>query len=180
VVTEEQPKQSATRQAMACRAVLGTGVLAAGYLLGAATGWIILQAIYAGCLLAISYTDVRERRVPNIIVYPAIGLALGAALAHPDWWRYLLGGAAAALLLTIPVFIYGPERAGMGDIKLGFFVGSILGFSLYLYWALFVAFAAAALVGGIGILLRRLHRKSTLPFGAFLAMGTLVILLLRS
>lgn len=180
VVTEDQQKQSAARQAMACRAVLGTGLLAAGYLLGATTGWITLQAIYAGCLLAISYTDVRERRVPNIVVYPAIVLALGAVLAHPDWWRYILGGAVAALLLAIPVFIYGPERAGIGDVKLAFFVGLILGCSAHLYWALVIGFASGALAGGIGILLGRLHRKSTLPFGTFLALGTLLVLLLRA
>ena len=179
VETEQQQEKSASRQAMACEAVLGTGLLAVGYLLGGVTGRIILHSIYAGCLLAISYTDVHERRVPNIVVYPAIGLALGVALAHPDWWRYLLGGAAAALLLTIPVFVYGPEKAGIGDVKLAFLVGLILGLSASLYWALLVAFAAAALVGGVGILLRRLHRKSTMPFGAFLAMGTMLVLFLR-
>lgn len=176
--TEEEPKKSANRQAMACRAALGAALLGSGYLLAAGTGRIVLHAIYAGCLLAISYTDVRERRVPNIVVYSAIGLALGATLTYPDWWRYLVGGAAAALLLTIPVFIYSPERAGIGDVKLAFFVGLILGFSMHLYWALLIGFASGAVGGGIGILLGRLNRKSTLPFGAFLAMGTLVILLL--
>lgn len=177
---EKQSEETFARQAIVSRFVVGAALLTAGYLLGRATGSVILYAIYAASLVAIAYADVRERRVPNLIVYPAIVLALGVALAYPDWWRNLLGGAAAALLLTIPVFLYGPEKAGMGDVKLAFLVGLILGISPHLYWALFIAFATAALVGGVGILLGRLERRSTLPFAAFLALGTIVVLVLRT
>ncbi len=179
-MTEGQAKGFLTRQAVACRAVLGASLFATGYLLGSAAARILLGVVYGACLLAVALTDVRERRVPNVIVYPAVVLALGAALAQPDWWRYLLGGAVAALLLTIPIFIYGPERAGMGDVKLAFLVGLILGFSAHLYWALIIGFGSGALAGGIGILLGRLHRKSTLPFGTFLALATLLVVLLRA
>lgn len=180
MASDEQSKETTNARAVAWRAALGIGLLLSGYLLAGTTGRTVVHAIYAVVLLAIAYTDIRQHRVPNVIIYPAIAFACGVAFTYPDWWKNFLGGVAAALLLTVPVFIYGPERAGIGDIKLGFFVGAILGFSLYLYWALFVAFAAAALVGGIGILLRRLHRKSTLPFGAFLGLGTTVVLFLRA
>lgn len=175
----ERSEEPLSWQAMAWRVVLAAALLATGYLLGTVRGLMILEAAYAVSLLAIAYKDVHERRVPNLIVYPAIALALGATPTHPDWWRYLLGGAVAATVLTIPVFIYGPEKAGIGDVKLAFLAGLILGFSLHLYWAFFIAFAAGALAGGLGILLGKLQRKSTLPFGAFLALGTLLVLFLR-
>jgi prepilin signal peptidase PulO-like enzyme (type II secretory pathway) len=95
----------------------------------------------------------------------------------PGWGRALLGGAVAALVFIIPVFIYGPERAGIGDVKLAFFIGLIFGFSLTLYWAFLVGLGSAALVGLVGIFLRKMSRKSLLPFGSFLALGAIAFLI---
>jgi prepilin signal peptidase PulO-like enzyme (type II secretory pathway) len=175
---EEQPEKTISALAIAWRVALGIALLATGYLLAGTVPRSLLHGIYAVVLLTIVYTDIRQHRVPNLVVYPAIVFACGVALSHPEWWKNLLGGVVAAILLTIPVFIYGPERAGIGDIKMALFMGLILGFSMNLYWALLIAFAAGALVGGIGILLGKLHRKSTLPFAAFLGLGTIVVLFL--
>ena len=62
-------------------------------------------------------------------------------------------------------------------MKLAFFIGLIFGFSMTLYWALFVGFGSAALVGLVGILLRKMSRKSLLPFGSFLALGAIAFLI---
>jgi len=95
-------------------------------------------------------------------------------IISPGWQTGLLGGMASALLLTIPVFIYGSEQAGIGDVKLAFFIGLIFGLSTALFYTLLIAFGAAAIIGFVGILLRKLHRKSLLPFGTFLALAAIV------
>lgn len=137
----------------------------------------VFYVAYIVVLIAVAYSDFRERRIPNRIIYPAILAALGAMFRFPGWGSALLGGAVAALVFIVPVFIYGPERAGIGDVKLAFFIGLIFGFSTTLYWALLVGFGSAALVGVVGILLRKMSRKSLLPFGSFMALGAIVFLI---
>jgi leader peptidase (prepilin peptidase)/N-methyltransferase len=161
------------------------GILAvASYLAARFLHQNVFYVAYIVILIAVAYSDFRERRIPNRIIYPAILVALGAMFhlvpdwgRFPGWGRAFLGGAAAALVFIVPVFIYGPERAGIGDVKLAFFIGLIFGFSMTLYWALLVGFGGAALVGLVGILLRKMSRKSLLPFGSFLALGAIAFLI---
>jgi prepilin signal peptidase PulO-like enzyme (type II secretory pathway) len=137
----------------------------------------VFYVAYIVVLIAVAYSDFRERRIPNRIIYPATLVALGAMFHFPGWGRAILGGVAASLIFIVPVFVYGPEQAGMGDVKLAFFIGLIFGFSITLYWALLVGFGSAALVGLVGILLRKMSRKSLLPFGSFMALGAIVVLI---
>jgi leader peptidase (prepilin peptidase)/N-methyltransferase len=155
------------------------GILAvASYLAAGFLPQNVFYVAYIVVLIVVAYSDFRERRIPNRVIYPAILVALGAMFHHfPDWGRALLGGVAAALVFIVPVFIYGPERAGIGDVKLAFFIGLIFGSYRTLYWALFVGFGSAALVGLVGILLRKMSRKSLLPFGSFLAFGAITFLI---
>jgi len=154
------------------------GVLAvASYLAAGFFPPYVFHLAYLVALTAVAYSDLRERRIPNCIIYPAILVALGAMFRFPGWGSALLGGAAAALVFIVPVFIYGPDRAGIGDVKLAFFIGLIFGLSKTLYWALFAGFGSAALVGLVGILLRKMSRKSLLPFGSFLAFGAVACLI---
>jgi leader peptidase (prepilin peptidase)/N-methyltransferase len=59
---------------------------------------------------------------------------------------------------------------GMGDVKVALLLGAALGATVAV--ALVAAVAAAALAGGF--MLARHGRKSTLPFGPFLAAGAAV------
>jgi prepilin signal peptidase PulO-like enzyme (type II secretory pathway) len=158
------------------------GVLAgASYLAAGFSSPYVLYVFYAAYIIAlasVAYSDFRARRIPNRIIYPAILVALGAMFHCPGWDNApLLGGAVAALIFILPVFIYGPERAGVGDVKLAFFIGLIFGFSMNLLWALLVGSGSAALVGLVGILLRKMSSKSLLPFGSFLALGAIALLI---
>jgi leader peptidase (prepilin peptidase)/N-methyltransferase len=138
----------------------------------------VLYIIYGAILASVAYFDIRERRVPNRISYPAILFALGAVRAAPGGWREaLLGAVVAAVALLVPVLVYGVQRAGIGDVKLALFIGLILGFSPALFWAALVAFASAASAGLIGILLGKLTFKSSLAFGPFMALGACLSLL---
>jgi prepilin signal peptidase PulO-like enzyme (type II secretory pathway) len=169
-------KPTFTRES-ALRLVAG-GVLAlASYLAAGFLPPYLFYVTYIVVLTAVAYSDFRERRIPNRIIYPAILVALGAMFRFPGWGSALLGGVAAALVFIVPVFVYGPERAGIGDVKLAFFIGLIFGFDMPLYWALLVGFGSAALVGVVGILLRKMSRKSLLPFGSFLALGAIARLI---
>jgi prepilin signal peptidase PulO-like enzyme (type II secretory pathway) len=178
-VSAEKP----TFTKLALKLAAGGVLTIASYLAADFLPSYVFYLTYLVVLTAVAYSDFRERRIPNRIIYPAILVALGAMFHCPDWGRFpgwgraLLGGAVAALVFIVPVFIYGPERAGIGDVKLAFFIGLIFGFSMTLYWALLVGFGSAALVGLVGILLRKMSRKSLLPFGSFLALGAIAFLI---
>jgi Flp pilus assembly protein protease CpaA len=133
-----------------------------------------LMAAAAVVLVYVSITDIRERRIPNAVMFPALAVAFAVALARPERWSLLLGGLLAGGLLLLPTLIYGLEKAGGGDIKLGLFIGLVLGWPSVLP-ALMLAFCTAALFAVGGIALRRLSRQSVIAFGPFLAFGGLIV-----
>lgn len=141
-------------------------------------------AVTAG-LVALSVIDLEHFLLPNRIVYPlalaTLGLLTLAALGDSAWdalGRALLGGVAGMVALGL-LHLASPRSMGFGDVKLAFVLGLVLG---WLGWAelvlgLFCGFLAGALVGLVLIASRRRGRKDHLPFGPFLAFGTLVALL---
>jgi Flp pilus assembly protein protease CpaA len=137
--------------------------------------WLV-YALYAAAtavLVSVSVTDIRERRIPNRVMAPALAVAFVAALVRPERGSLLLGGIIAGGLLLLPVLLFGLERAGGGDVKLALFVGLVLGWPLVLP-ALLIAFVVAACFALIALALRRVTRRSTVAFGPFLALGAVV------
>lgn len=101
----------------------------------------IAVGIIAG-LAAIS--DLRQRRIPNVITVPAAALGLLFHTLLPfgeGWWFALAGFAVGAVLLILPYLLGG---GGMGDIKLLAALGTWLG----PFWIL-VAFATGTVVGAV-------------------------------
>jgi len=133
-------------------------------------------------LVALSWIDLHTKRLPREIIYgtAAVGapLLVVAALverAPERLWMMLLG---AALALALMALIYWASRGGMGDgdVRLAPLLG------LYLGWlnpglapvGLFFGFACGAVVGVAVLVARRGGRKTALPFGPFLALGTVL------
>ncbi len=141
-------------------------------------GPLALSVVYFVVLVAVSYTDLRWRRIPNRLIYPAILLALIAALLTSSLLEALAGGLAGMLLFGIPMLVLGPSRAGAGDAKLALFMGLVLTFPVVLYGIAF-ACLSALLVIVPGVLLKRWNRSTVIPFGPFLALAMAVFLLLR-
>ncbi len=134
--------------------------------------WIVLiGAGYAAFLTAIAVYDVRRHRIPNVAVYPAIGIALVVALVRPDGpaWSFLVAGlSAGAFFVALSAISDG--AMGGGDVKLATLIGLVAGWPGVLV-AVFVAFAVGAGVGLLLIGLGRLGRRDPLPFAPALAVG---------
>jgi leader peptidase (prepilin peptidase)/N-methyltransferase len=136
-------------------------------------------------LLTVSVVDLEQYRIPNRILLPttvaAVPLLAFATLGDAgvgDFLRALAGGAAAFLALLVLALI-SPRGMGMGDVKLSFPLGLYLGF---LGWGqvvlgLFLGFLLGAVVGLVLIATGLRGRKDFLPFGPFLAAGTVVAVL---
>jgi leader peptidase (prepilin peptidase)/N-methyltransferase len=138
--------------------------------------------VLTAALLAISLIDLEHFIVPDRITAPLTVLALGllgvAALADGNGWRFgraLLGGVAFFAFLLVLNLMY-PKGMGMGDVKLAFSLGLFLG---WLGWGQvflggFLAFLLGAVVG-VGLIATKIKsRKDVVPFGPFLALGTML------
>ncbi len=141
-----------------------------------------VMAVYGSIFIVLTVTDLEHGILPNKIVYPSIAVALAVATAAhflhlsglPDLKSAAIGGAVGFVFLLVPALI--SRGMGWGDVKLAAFIGLATGFPLVLL-ALFLSIIAGGLVAAALLLLKIKGRKDAIPFGPFLALGTLVTLL---
>ena len=143
----------------------------------------VVFGLFFWVLVVLSAIDLEHRLLPNRLVYPAFvagWVALVAlALANGEPGR-LLDAAIGALVFGGFFFVVAllvPAGMGGGDVKLGFVLGSFLGYLDgigIVIVGMFLAFLTGSLAG-IGLMLfAGRERKSTVPFGPFLALGALL------
>lgn len=130
--------------------------------------------------------DRAVQRLPDVLTLPlaaAVAAGLGVAVLLPgaggNWSRALLGGAVLSALYFL-LFLLNPRGMGFGDVKLAVSVGVALGW--YGWDVLFLGtLAGFLLAAGYGLSLvvaRKAGRKTSVPFGPFMALGALMALLL--
>lgn len=88
--------------------------------------------------------DLRVRRIPNAITFPAIGVGVLLWSLSTGWTGALAAGIGAAVCPLLLVLLHGGRRPGMGDLKLAAAIGSLLG-----PVAGAVAILVSAILGGL-------------------------------
>ena len=135
-------------------------------------------------LVALSWIDLRTKRLPREITYTtaAIGFPLlcVAALVEHEPRRIATMALGAALALGAMGVIYLASRGGMGDgdVRLAPLLGAYLGWlnpGLALV-GLFFGFVVGAAVGLALMVAKKAGRRTAVPFGPFLALGTVLAL----
>lgn len=143
-------------------------------------------AMFAVCAVALGFIDLTEHRLPNRIIYPwaavTAGILVIVAALLGDLPGLLRGLGAALLwgLLFLVVRLVHPPSLGMGDVKLAVVLGLYTGF---LGWvtvaaAVLLSFILAGVVAIILLLSRRADRRTRIPFGPFLLVGTALALII--
>lgn len=136
----------------------------------------------AAISVALTMIDYDTHKLPNTIVYPAyvVGLVLlGAAsilsLDGESIIRGAIGMAAMFVAYFVMAFAY-PGGMGLGDVKLAGVLGLFLGWLGIgpLLVGAFAAFLLGGLFAIILLLLRRVGRKSGIPFGPWMLVGAWV------
>ncbi|MFB0836225.1 prepilin peptidase [Arthrobacter halodurans] len=128
----------------------------------------------------LAWIDARTHLLPNRIVfpwYPAAFLLLGTAAAAAGDWGALLRLTLAGVALFafyLVLHLIQPNGMGLGDVKLAGILGMYLG---YLSWehlllATLVTFVLGGVFGVLMIAARRATRKSSIPFGPFMILGS--------
>ena len=123
--------------------------------------------LFAAASVPILFSDIREKRIPNIWVAVAAAAVLVVRLAWGrfGWWQLVdgcIGGGAVWL-----VWYASGERIGLGDAKLSALIAFLLGWRGWL-----VAFFLASFAGTVvAVASRRGNRGGAIAFAPFLCFG---------
>ena len=177
----------AWRDPMGLVVVLATAGLFSGLAARIGDEWELpAYLVLAAGLVLLSAIDLRHYVLPNRIVLPLAVISLAllgiAAVANHDGDAFLraLGCGAGAFVAFLLLHLVSPRAMGFGDVKLAFVLGLDLG------WlgvgetilGLFLGFVYGAIIGVLLIATRLRSRKDHVPFGPFLAAGTLTAVLI--
>jgi leader peptidase (prepilin peptidase)/N-methyltransferase len=162
------------------------------------TPHLIPFTLYSTIFVLVLVIDLEHRLILNVVMYPAWILAFLCSFFHPEARFYLLsllGGATGFGLLFLiylagELFVKMMSRArgkplhavafGFGDVRLGAFIGLILGFP-----RVFTALFIAIFLGGLGgllywfvraVILRRYSAFTAIPYGPYLIAGAMAVL----
>lgn len=143
---------------------------------------LALHSAWMSVFLLVTVTDLEHRLILNAVMYPAIALALAAALFTPDlsWRAVLIGGVVGFVFFYLAALagnaFFGSGALGFGDVTLAAFIGLITGFPIVV-----LALVLGILAGGVITLLLLVTRirslRSAVPYGPFLVVGGVAALL---
>jgi leader peptidase (prepilin peptidase) / N-methyltransferase len=164
---------------------------------------LLLATFWSSVLLVLLVIDLEQRIVPNVIVLPAIAVALAAIplqgfFLEPIYGHYgllqilmgpagrltprelamlsqVLGGAIAFGIFML-IWLVAPKGMGAGDVKLAALIGLLTGFPGALV-AVFGSFLLGSIVGVALLVSGVAGRKTAIPFAPFLVVTTFWVML---
>jgi len=120
---------------------------------------------------AVIYFDLRFYRIPNWLTLGSwilYGLFLSIEKrAVPS--KYIIA-SIIALISYILIFYISKKKLGMGDVKLSLFLGGINGVAGW-YFTNLLASLSALLIFAVLYSMKKIDRKTKIPFGPFLCAG---------
>jgi leader peptidase (prepilin peptidase) / N-methyltransferase len=138
--------------------------------------------ILSSALIIITFIDLQEQMIPDVISLPGIvvGLILSFMVPYISFINSalgaLVGGGIILIIAWVGSIIFKKEAMGGGDVKLTAMIGAFLGWR-YTIISLFLGFFLGALIGIILIMTKIKKREDVIPFGPFIALGSIITLL---
>ncbi len=145
---------------------------------------LVVNSFYIAVFILVIVIDLEHRLILNVVVFPVTLLAIGLSFVVSDnsWLSALVGAVVGYgfffLIYWVAQLIYGAGSVafGLGDVKLAMAMGAMLGFHRVVF-----AFILGILLGGVVsllvILLRTANRRLHLPYGQYLAIAGIVMLI---
>ncbi len=140
--------------------------------------------MFSSTLIVISFIDLEFQIIPDKITLPGIplGLIMGSFFLPDPFMRYSILGYQASLLgfvigggMFYAVAMLSRGGMGGGDIKMMAMVGAVMGWKAVLLIT-FLGSLIGAVVGIFLMIFKGKGRKTKIPFGPFLALGSLITL----
>ncbi|MCA9958641.1 MAG: prepilin peptidase [Anaerolineales bacterium] len=142
--------------------------------------WV--NALYTAVFILVIVIDLEHKLILNVVTFPATAVALLLSFVVTDNnIRLALVGAVVGFVLFyiaywIGQLMFGPGALGYGDVKLAMAMGAMLGFHRILF-ALGLAIVLGGVISGVLLLSRRFHRYTYLPYGQYLAIAGIIMLI---
>ena len=133
---------------------------------------IAVTGVLLAWLTALSWYDVAQRRLPNLLTLPGAAVILLTAWGAGRGWAAIAGAAALAGLYLL-VHLMAPAGMGAGDVKLAIGLGALAGCFGVAVW-----FLAALVAPLLTALLGRLRGAATMPHGPSMCVATALALAL--
>lgn len=146
---------------------------------GLAPAQTALQLAIVAAMIVITFIDIDHFLILNVITYPAIAVSplLALAVGHVTLADSLLGIVGAGGGLWAFAWTYEKlrhrEGMGLGDVKLLAMIGGLLGWQAAMF-SLFAGAIVGSVAGLATMLVRGRKFDMHIPFGPFLAFGSLV------
>lgn len=134
--------------------------------------WLYTFPIFFA-LLFIFFFDLRYQEIHDLIVIPAVLYTLVLQVILGNGVDSLMGATLGFIFFGGQYVISGGRWIGSGDMRIGALMGALLGWKLTLL-AILVSYILGSLMALPLLLSGHLSRKSKLPLGPFLVLGTLV------
>jgi leader peptidase (prepilin peptidase)/N-methyltransferase len=140
--------------------------------------------IFCSTLIVITFIDLEFQIIPDKITLPGIpiGIIVGSFLLPDPFMRYTILGLKNSLLgfavgggMFYALALVSRGGMGGGDIKMMAMVGGLMGWKS----VLLISFVGSFIGGVVGIFLmifKGKGRKTKIPFGPFLALGSMITL----
>jgi leader peptidase (prepilin peptidase) / N-methyltransferase len=137
------------------------------------SGELVVALTLISMFIIITVSDIHYMIIPDKILIWFAGIFLLERIFIPltPWWDSLLGAVTGFTLLLI-IALVSKGGMGMGDVKLYALLGFVLGFKL-VFLSFFFSTLFGAVIGGLALLFKIVKRKQPIPFGPFIAAGTL-------
>jgi len=171
------------------------------------TVYLPVALAFAATMTALIFIDAEHMILPNVITYPMFVIALIVRIAYPIAFGYvfsdttyapiaslhgwpewavslcgalfgaLIGGGSLWLVGAIWKALRGVDAMGLGDVKLLFGIGALLGWRLTVLTIFLGAFTGAII--GIAVISRQKDKnlQTQIPFGIFLGIGSIIAML---
>ncbi len=119
--------------------------------------------------------DFKYQIIPDRVVLPAslILFIFTAIFGWHSWRSVLIASFVGAGFFLFQYIVSKGKWIGGGDIRLGLFMGIILGFPIIIC-ALFLAYVMGAVISIFLLLTKKIDRKSLVPFGIYLTFSTVI------
>lgn len=136
--------------------------------------FFFVSITFISMLIIITVSDLAYMLIPDKILFFFAIMFIIERIFIPfqPWWSSLLGSVIGFCLL---LFIAVVSKGGMGggDIKLFALLGFVLGWKLVLL-AFFMSTLFGSIFGLIGLILKKIERGKPMPFGPYIAIGSIV------
>ncbi len=142
----------------------------------------LFYAYFFSVLIAISGIDFAHQLIPDVLSMPGILIGLIFHLIQGSFLPSLIGaafgGGLILLIRTLGGWVYKKEVMGLGDVYLTAMIGAFVGFP-FIIPAIFIGALAGAVLGIAYVISTRQSRESPIPFGPFLSLGGMIVIILE-